>query len=122
MHAEKLQIEENKHLPDGEILSLAFSCGWLDRFKKRYRLTFRRVRGESLDADQNAIDEQLPRILRIVATYSYKDVLNADEFGLFYRQLPNWTLANTSVSGFKKEKSRLTFLACCNNDGSEKCL
>lgn len=120
MYGEKLQGEANKHLPDGEKLSLAFSRGWLDRFKKRYRLTFRRVHGESLDADENAIDEQLPRILRIVATYSYKDVWNADEFGLFYRQPPNWTLANTSVSGFKKEKSRLTFLACCNNDGSEK--
>ena len=45
---------------------------------------------------------------------------NADEFGLSYRQPPSWTLAIGTVSGCKKEKNRLTFLACCNNDGSEK--
>lgn len=120
MYAEKLQREANRHLPSDEQMCLAFSRGWLDRFKKRYALSFRCVHGEALAADDGAINENMPRILNIISTFAFDDVWNADEFGLFYCQPPNWTLANTSVSGFKKEKSRLTFLACCNNDGSER--
>lgn len=120
MYAEKLQKEANLHLPNDKHLSLTFSRGWLDRFKQRHSLSFRRVHGEALGADDEAINEKFPRILNIISTFAFDDVWNADEFGLFYRQPPNWTLANTSVSGFKKEKTRLTFLACCNNDGSER--
>lgn len=120
MYAEKLQREANRHLPGDKQLCLTFSRGWLDRFKQRHSLSFRRVHGEALGADVDAINEQFPRILNIISTFAFDDVWNADEFGLFYRQPPNWTLSNTAVSGFKKEKTRLTFLACCNNDGTER--
>lgn len=101
-------------------MTSSLSRGWLDRFKKRYGLSFRRVQSEALSADNDDIDAAMPRLLRIILTYAEKDVCNADEFGLLFRQLPKWTLAKTAVSGHKMEKSRATFLACCNNDGSEK--
>ena len=56
----------------------------MDRFKKRYGLAFRRFHGEALDADDNAIREHMPHIMKIVDTFAQKDVWNADEFGLFY--------------------------------------
>lgn len=120
MKAKQMLNEANRHLPDGENLTLKFSNGWMQRFKKRHQIRFRRVYGEANSADTEAIKKEMPGLLRVIRTYAHKDVWNADEFGLFYRQPPTWSLSNTSVTGFKKEKSRLTFLACCNNDGSEK--
>lgn len=52
--------------------------------------------------------------------FENKYVWNADEFGLFCRQPSVCSLSSTAVLGFKKEKSRLSFLACFNKDGLEK--
>lgn len=120
IEAGRLMSEVNKLLPPTNQLKLKFSKGWIERFKKRYGLRFRRVHGEALSADNDAVSHQMPRIERIVMTFANKDVWNADEFGLYYRQPSGWTLCKRAVSGHKKEKSRLTFLACCNSDGSEK--
>ena len=118
--AQRLLDHANMHLSEDEKLSMKFSKGWLERFKKRHSLRFRRVHGEAQSADTDAIRDEMPRILEIVNSFAEKDVWNADEFGLFFRQPPSWTLASGAVSGCKKEKNRLTFLACCNKDGSEK--
>eukprot|EP00171_Calliarthron_tuberculosum_P004123 IDg4123t1 len=120
MYGQKLLDEANKVLPDSEKIKLTFSKGWIERFKKRFGLRFRRVHGEAASADMDAIEHQMPRIQRLIMTFSARDTWNADEFGLFYRQPPCWTLSNGVVSGQKKEKTRMTFLACCNGDGSEK--
>lgn len=119
-HAERLLKDANRLLPDNEQIVLKFSEGWLQRFKERFGLRFRRVHGEEMSADDNAIRREMPRLLRIVSTYPHADIWNADEFGLFYRQPPSWTLSTKPVSGFKKEKARISFLACCNYTGTEQ--
>lgn len=58
-------------------IELKFFKGRLKRFRKCYKLKCRRVHGESLSADQVAIDKELPRLKRILATYALKDVWNA---------------------------------------------
>lgn len=73
-----------------------------------------------MSADHDAIAREMPRINLIIATYAKRDVWNADEFGLFYRQPPTWTPSQGPVSGFKKEKTRITLLAFCNNERSER--
>ena len=120
LKAEKLLEETNLNVRDEDKISMKFSKGWMERFKKRHNLRFRRVQGEAHSADTAAIREWMPRIIRIIMTYSYKDVWNADDFRLFYTQPPSWTLASGAVSGCKK-RDFLKFLACCNNDGSKKC-
>ena len=48
---------------------------------------------------------------------------NADESGLFYRMLPNKTLASKleeSAKEYKKGKDRLTITACSNASGKYK--
>jgi hypothetical protein len=51
-------------------------------------------------------------------------VYNADEFGLFFRQLPDQTLRlreeEKQASGFKQCKKRITGLVTCNSDGTHK--
>lgn len=55
-----------------------------------------------------------------MASFAMQEVWNANEFGLLFRQPPGWSLSATSVQSTKKEKTRVTFLACCNTDGTEK--
>lgn len=40
----------------------------------------------------------MPRIMNVTSSLENKEVWNAYEFGLFYRQPPNWKLAKKSVS------------------------
>ena len=118
--AERLQVEANRHLLADQKLNLEFSKGCLDRFQKRHGLKYRRVHGEGLSANSAALATALPEIRSQVSEYETKDVWNADEFGLFYRQPPGWSLSQKQHSGFKKDTTRMTFLGCCNSDGSEK--
>lgn len=120
VYAQRLLNNANFNLPDSERLELAFSKGCIERFKKRYGLRFRRVHGEAASVDMVALQNEMPRIHRLLTTFAARDTWNADEFGLFYRQPPGWTLSKNVVSGHKKEKTRMTFLACSNADGSEK--
>lgn len=43
-------------------------------------------------------------------------------FWSFFLPPPGWSLSASTGQSTKKEKMRLTFLACCYSDGSEKCL
>lgn len=52
--------------------------------------------------------------------FSARDMWNAVEFGLFYRQPLGWKLEKFSVFGHKKDKTQIKFFECCNADGYEK--
>ncbi|CAG8605068.1 406_t:CDS:2, partial [Gigaspora rosea] len=88
-------------LPDNE---LKFSNGWIRQFKKRNGLRNFKLHGE---AGSN-----------IIQSYALNDVFNADETGLFFRMVPNQTLASRSRSGWKKE-SILSHYSC-NATGTKK--
>lgn len=85
-------------------------------FKKRYNMKCRSVHKVSMNAVQNAINKLLPRLKRILATYTPKDVWKANEFGFFCCQPLTWTLPHNAESGFEKANSSITFLACCSID------
>ena len=79
--------------------------------------------GERSAVDEASTDQWIKDVLKpTLARYSKKDVFNCDECGLFWRLLPNRTLAFKSgkCSGGKKSKERVTFLLCTNVDGSQK--
>lgn len=110
----------NLSLPPQKQTKLMFSSGWLTRFQKRWNLKSIKSHGESGDADQAAIDRQMPLLRSTIQFYKHCDVFNADEFGHFYRMAPDRTIASERLPGRKCEKVRLTYLACCNADGSER--
>jgi hypothetical protein len=64
-----------------------------------------------------ADDAALKKAIRNAA-----DIYNADESSLFYKALPQGTLAvrGDNPSGGKHQKERLTILFLCNQDGSDK--
>lgn len=118
--AKRLQEMMNEELPSNQKKNLKFSDGWLSNFQRRSNLRSLKCHGESGDADDGAIKEALPEIRRFLQIYNADDIFNADEFGHFYCMAPDRTIAMERLPGLKKEKVRLTYLACCNATGSEK--
>lgn len=92
VYAQKLMSALNENLPADEQMSLQFPYGWIECFKKRYSLGFWRINGETLNADQDAVNKGRPKLACIISTFDQCDVWRADEFGLFYRQPPTSTL------------------------------
>ena len=100
------------------------STGWLDRFKDRNGITFKKVCGEarSVDTESSDMTEWQSRLKCILDQYRPDDIYNADETGIFYRLLPDKTLEFKAVDchGGKKSKDRLTALVCANMSGNDK--
>ena len=59
---------------------------------------------------------------KLIENYREEDIFNADETGLFYRCLPDKTLAfkGEKCHGGKHSKERITLLLAANMNGSEK--
>lgn len=102
-----------------------FSCsnGWLQRFKERHGICCKRICGEEASVDQALVASFFTgKWAEIKKDYAPRDIFNADETGLFFKALPERTLAlkNEKCSGGKFSKERITVLVCCNMDGTEK--
>ena len=104
--AEKINVENFKA-----------SDGWLDRWKKRFNVSFKTVSGESNACTYEMVapweQTTLPTIL---SRYELNQIYNADELGLFYRVQPNKSLhlKNEYCVGGKHSKLRLTGLTAAN--------
>ncbi|KAH1173012.1 hypothetical protein KIL84_016851 [Mauremys mutica] len=70
------------------------SQGWLDRFKKRHNIVFKAICGESAAVQQEQVDSWLKTQMRtILDTYETRNIFNADETGVFWKCLPDKTMA-----------------------------
>uniref|UniRef100_A0A8C0JEN1 Uncharacterized protein n=1 Tax=Chelonoidis abingdonii TaxID=106734 RepID=A0A8C0JEN1_CHEAB len=103
----------------------AFSDGWLSCFKVRHSIRKLDVSSEQKSADREAAEKYCEFFRNLIAEHdlSPEQIYNADETCLFWRCLPNSTLAGASESraaGFKQNKDRLTVLTCANAAGSHK--
>ena len=102
-----------------------FSCssGWIHRFKIRHAIVQKRVSGEAASVSEETVaswqEVTLPSLL---ADFAPEDVFNVDETGLFFKLLPDSTLAfkGETCHGGKRAKERITVLVGGNADGSEK--
>ena len=90
--------------------------GWLERFKRRNGIVFKKICGEANQVTNSMTDEWLNSILStILINYSASDIFNADESGLFFRCLPDKTLAfkgEQSIGG-KKIQRENNYYGCC---------
>lgn len=116
----RLLAEVNALLPDEEQISLKFTSGWLWHFQRRWNLKSRKLHGEACDADEVAVERELPNLRKVCQQYHKDDVFNADETGLNYAMPPDRTISVEPMPGRKKEKRRLTILVCANASGTEK--
>lgn len=110
--------------PDGP--EFVASNGWLAKFKRRHQIHGVKINGEIKSADTAGAEAFLPEFQQWVTDNGYTDaqVYNADETALYYRILPNKTLAfkknKTAHQGHKIIKDRVTLLFCCNRAGTHK--
>lgn len=68
------------------------SNGWLQNFKKRNEIVFRKICGESGSVNETVCDDWKDKLAELTAGYDPEDIFNADETGLFYKCLPDKTL------------------------------
>jgi hypothetical protein len=101
-----------------------WSNGWLEGFKKRYKIKEYVQHGEAGSAQTDNPDNiaQMEAIRKLCKEYALKDILNMDETGLNWKRTPDRTLATKPHSGTKKSKDRITIALTSNADGSEKFL
>jgi hypothetical protein len=117
LHAQAARFLQELH---PYALEMAFSQGWLEKFKDRHGIkSFRRF-GESGALDMEAVGATLPDICAVVDAYAKKDVFNMDETGLYWRLQADNSLATHQLEGRKINKERITLVICVNSDNSEK--
>ena len=110
----KAQAEIFNKSINGDESTFVASQGWLWRWQKRHGITKHKIVGEKRSADKDSAAQFPPRLLEFLADKELIDeqVYNADESGLFYRMLPNSTLAQkndiTKSEGYKLAKDRVT--------------
>lgn len=102
-----------------------FSKKWLHNFKKRFNIRKLKISGEKLSSDLESIEPFKQQFFEVVDErgLSIDQLYNADESGLFFKILPNYTLVHskeTSATGHKVAKDRITFMPCANASGSNK--
>lgn len=98
------------------------SDGWLAGFKKRHSIGLRRIQGEAAAVDVSFLNEwRRGPLNELLACFSPADTYNADETGLFWRAMPEKTLAfsGEQCSGGKKSKERITVLCAASMSGEK---
>lgn len=99
-----------------------WSNGWLEGFKKRFKIKeyIRHGEGGSAEIDNPNAIQQMADLRNLCKQYPDQDIFNMDETGLFWKLTPERTLATEAGSGGKKSKDRVTLALTTNADGSEK--
>jgi hypothetical protein len=99
-----------------------WSNGWLDGFKRRFKIKEYVQHGEAGSAATNDPNNiaQMERVRQLCTKYELRVILNMDETGLNCKRTPDRTLATVFHSGTKKSKDRITIALTCNADGSKK--
>jgi hypothetical protein len=80
---------------------LSFSNGWIFKFKLRNDLRAYRLHGEANSAPLQTLPIQRQKLREILSRYDPDNIYNADETGLFFRMMPNQTLAKRASAGKK---------------------
>jgi hypothetical protein len=97
---------------------LPISFGWLDRWKRRRGILFRRRHGDSAGVDSGVVDQFLKTIVvDIFRRYNIEDIYNGDEWGMFWNLLPSYgpIKGNTKpIHGVKQSKDRFTAFCAFN--------
>ena len=109
----------------GSSTDFTASDGWLWRFLKRHGIHQLLLQGEKLSADKPAADNFIVTFQEFIEEnhYTLHQVFNCDETGLYFKLMPDKTLASSfekSAVGRKTQKERVTINACANASGSTK--
>ncbi|XP_045467026.1 tigger transposable element-derived protein 6-like [Harmonia axyridis] len=95
---------------------------WLQKWRTRHNISFKAISGESADVNVENVNEFLQNLPSLLLGYKPEDIFNADESGLYFRALPDKTMAlkKEKCVGGKMSKERLTILFCANMTGQKE--
>ena len=101
------------------------SSGWLWRFCRRHGIRELSLEGEKLSAEDSGIEIFRNKLQDTLEQegLTLEQLYNCNETGLQYRMLPDKTLAcrhEKGAAGMKKQKDRVTLMACSNATGKHK--
>lgn len=99
------------------------SNGWLARFKATHDINMRAVSGEGATGDVNGTEQwQNGQLRHILMDNAPHDIFNMDEFALFFKLLPDRTLAfkGEMCTDCKHAKGRISVAFGVNILGTEK--
>ena len=119
---EILQAKAVKFANDLGDTSFKSSNGWLDRWKKRYNIVYKKSYGEKIDSDGPSAEIWLSSIfLDISRRYKPDSIFNADETGLYWRALLDGShvFKLSQLAGGKIGKDRITVLVCASMIGKK---
>ncbi|GBN71464.1 Tigger transposable element-derived protein 4 [Araneus ventricosus] len=96
--------------------------GWLENFKNRHNIVFRKLCGESQSVSDELCSEWIKNLPALLQEYSLDNIFSADETGLFFKALPDKTAVfqGKTCHGGKQSKERVTLLLATNMSGTEK--
>ncbi|GFV82570.1 tigger transposable element-derived protein 4 [Trichonephila clavipes] len=86
------------------------STGWLDRFHNRHGIVYRQISGEAEAVNEDDISSWKNNVLpSLLQDYAPEDVYNADEFGLFFKLMPDksFVFKNETCHGGKLSKENV---------------
>ena len=95
---------------------------WVDRWKKRNAIASKKMHGESQSADKNAAADWVQNQLELIRQeFSDDNIFNADETALFWKLMPDRTLAfkGEKCRGGKHSKERLTIPVAASATGEK---
>ena len=110
----------------GEDTTFKSSNGWLSRFKNRHGIAQCAIVGEIRSADVEGAEAFIPTLRNYLDEHNLtgEQIYNADETGLYFKMLPDKTLAVKKdvhkTEGFKTLKNRVTVLLGTNRTGQHK--
>jgi hypothetical protein len=92
--------------------NLQASNGWPESFRARHNINFRSLSGESAGVNLEAAEDWKSKLKQVVSEYPPENQFNADEAGLFYKQMPRKSLVQKreKYKGGKLSKERLSVL------------
>ncbi|CAF1037822.1 unnamed protein product [Brachionus calyciflorus] len=90
-HHQKLRVQ-NAEIKE----AFEASDGWIQKFLKRYDLSFKTIHEESESVDPKNVAASLEKLHKILECYEARDIYNCDETGLYYRLGPTRTIAAKS--------------------------
>ena len=93
-------------LADGREFTL--SSSWIQRWKKRHDISWKKEEGERQDADYKSAEDWITFVLPdLLGQFNALDIFNADETALYYCGFPDrgYGMKNDKLCGGKKRKT-----------------
>ena len=124
LQAQAEKMHEAMHGPEAP--PFLASNGWLAKFRRRHGIRQTKLVGEVRSADHEAAARFPPQLRAYLDEHDIPDeaVYYTDETALYYRLLPNKSLAvansNTKTQGFKQSKDHVMLLLTTNKTGTHK--